>query len=96
MKCIFVLILVSIIFKHPKYTIRKSCVYVCARHGRGGDGNLFVRKGGASQKKIGKHWYKYFIKGASSENKSHYQNKVAINDVCSHLVILKLMLQNLD
>jgi len=28
---------------------------MCARHGRG-NRNLFVRKGGASQKKIGKHW----------------------------------------
>jgi len=34
-KCIFVLILVLIIFKHPKYTIRKNCVDMCARHGRG-------------------------------------------------------------
>jgi len=28
-KCIFALILVLIIFKHPKYTIRKNCVEVC-------------------------------------------------------------------
>ena len=28
---------------------------MCARHGGGGDKNLFARKGGASQKKIGKH-----------------------------------------
>jgi len=30
----FALILVLIIFKHPKYTIRKKCVDMCARHGR--------------------------------------------------------------
>jgi len=55
-KCIFALILVLIIFKHPKYKIRKNCVDMCARHGRGpGDRNSFVRKGGVSQKKIGKH-----------------------------------------
>ena len=35
MKCIFALILVLIIFKHPKYTIRKNCVDMCARDGRG-------------------------------------------------------------
>jgi len=34
-KCIFALILVSNIFKHPKYTITKNCVDMCARHGRG-------------------------------------------------------------
>jgi len=36
-KCIFALILVSIIFKNPKHkhTIRKNCVDMCARHGRG-------------------------------------------------------------
>jgi len=43
------LILVLIIFKHTKYTIRKNCVDSMV----GGDRNLFVRKGGASQKKIG-------------------------------------------
>jgi len=35
MKCIFGLIIVLIIFKHTKYTIRKNCVNICARHGRG-------------------------------------------------------------
>ena len=30
-KCIFALILVLTIFKHPKYTIRKNCVDMCAR-----------------------------------------------------------------
>jgi len=44
-------------FKHTKYTVPKSCVDICARHERG-DRNLFVRKGGASQKTIGKHWLK--------------------------------------
>jgi len=34
-KCIFALILVLIIFKHTKYTIRKNSVDVCARDGRG-------------------------------------------------------------
>jgi len=34
-KCIFALILVLIIFKHPKYTIRKNFVHKCARDGRG-------------------------------------------------------------
>jgi len=29
------LIHVLIIFKHTKYTIRKNCVDMCARHGRG-------------------------------------------------------------
>jgi len=33
-KCIFVLILVLIIFKHTKYTIRKTCVDIGAKHGR--------------------------------------------------------------
>jgi len=31
----FALILALIIFKHPKCTIRKNCVDMCARHGRG-------------------------------------------------------------
>jgi len=30
---------------------------MCAMDGRGGNANLFVRKGGASQKKIGKYCY---------------------------------------
>jgi len=55
MKCIFALILVLIIFKHPKNRIRKNCVDMHARV-VGGDRNLLVRKGGTSQKKIGKHW----------------------------------------
>jgi len=46
-KCIFVLILVLIIFKHPRYAIR------CVLGMVGGDRNLFVRKGGASQKRLG-------------------------------------------
>jgi len=53
-KCILALILVLIIFKHTKYTVRKNCVDMCVRHGRS-DRNLFVRKEGASQKEIGKH-----------------------------------------
>jgi len=51
-KCIFALIHVLIIFKHTKYAIRKNCGDMSARHGRG-DRNLFVRKGGASQKRLG-------------------------------------------
>ena len=39
--------------------MQKNCVDMCARDGRG-DSNLFVRKGGASQKKIGKHWNRLF------------------------------------
>ena len=35
MKCIFALILVLIIFKHPKYTIRKNRVDMRARDDRG-------------------------------------------------------------
>ena len=31
----FALVLVLIIFKHSKYTIRKNCVDMCARLGRG-------------------------------------------------------------
>jgi len=34
-KCIFALILVSIIVKHTKCTIWKNCVDMCARYGRG-------------------------------------------------------------
>jgi len=34
-KCIIVLILVLIIFKHSKCTIRKNCVDMCASHDRG-------------------------------------------------------------
>jgi len=34
-KCIFALILVLIIFKHTKYIVRKNCVDMCARDGRG-------------------------------------------------------------
>jgi len=34
-KYIFALILVLIIFKHPKYALPKNCVDMCARHGRG-------------------------------------------------------------
>jgi len=34
-KCIFALILVLIIFKHPEYTIRKNCIDMCATDGKG-------------------------------------------------------------
>jgi len=54
-KCIFALILVLIIFKHRKYRIQKI-VLICVLGMVGGDRNLFVRKRGASQKNIGKHW----------------------------------------
>jgi len=53
-KCIFALILVIIIFKHPKYTIPKI-VLICVLGMVEGMRNLFVRKRGTSQKNIGKH-----------------------------------------
>jgi len=57
-KCIFTLILVLIIFKHPKYRIRKKCVDMCARDGRGqwraeggerGDGPGHPRQGASKE-----------------------------------------------
>ena len=51
MKCIFALILVLIIFKHPKYTIRKNCVDMCATHGRGAI-EIYLSEKGALAKKI--------------------------------------------
>jgi len=56
-KYIFALILVLIIFKHPKYRIQKI-VLICVLGMVGSNRNLFVRKGSASQNKIGKHWFK--------------------------------------
>jgi len=60
-KCIFALILVLIIFKHPKYGIRKNCVDMCARDGRRqwraegggerGDGPGHPRQGGIERVK---------------------------------------------
>ena len=50
MKCIFALILVLIIFKHPKYTIRKNRVDMRARDDRGAIEICLSEKG-----KIGKH-----------------------------------------
>jgi len=49
-KCILALIPVLIIFKHPKYTIRKICVDVCAKHGRGAI-EIFLSEKGALAKK---------------------------------------------
>jgi len=43
------------VFRIPNI-LHEKIVLICSGHGRGGgDRNLFVRKGGASQKKIGKH-----------------------------------------
>jgi len=63
-KFIFALILVSIIFTHPKYN--EKIVLICALGVVGGDKYLFVRKVGASQKKIGKHWFRTCIVKISS------------------------------
>jgi len=52
-KCIFVLIIVLIIFKHPKYTIRKNCVDMCARHGRGTIEICLSKKGALAKKRLG-------------------------------------------
>ena len=53
MKCIFALILDLIIFKHPKYTIRKNCVDMCARHGRGAIEICLSEKGALAKKGLG-------------------------------------------
>jgi len=52
-KCIFALILVLIIFKHPKYTIRKNCVDMCVRHGRGAIEICLSEKGALAKKRLG-------------------------------------------
>jgi len=52
-KCIFALILVLIIFKHTKYTIRKNCVDICARHGRGAIEICLSEKGALAKKRLG-------------------------------------------
>jgi len=52
-KCIFALILVLIIFKHTKYTIRKHCVDMCARHGRGAIEICLSEKGALAKKRLG-------------------------------------------
>jgi len=51
-KCIFALILVLIIFKHTKYTIRKNCVDMCARHGRGAIEICLSEKGALAKKRL--------------------------------------------
>jgi len=56
-KYIFALIRVLITFKHPKYTMRKNCVDMCARHGRGAIEVCLSEKGALVKKKIGKHWF---------------------------------------
>ena len=53
MKCIFALILVLIIFKHPKYRIRKKCVDMCARDGRGTIEICLSEKGALAKKRLG-------------------------------------------
>ena len=50
----FALILFLIIFKHPKYTIRKNCVDMSAMHGRGAI-DICLSEKGALAKMIGKH-----------------------------------------
>ena len=50
MKCIFALILVLIILKHPKCTIRKNCVDMCARDGRGAIEICLSEKGALAKK----------------------------------------------
>jgi len=52
-KCIFALILVLIILKHPKYTIRKNCVDMCARCGGGTTKICLSKKGALSKKRLG-------------------------------------------
>jgi len=50
-KCIFALILVLIIFKHIKYTIRKNCVDMCPRHGREAIEIYLSEKGALAKKR---------------------------------------------
>jgi len=52
-KCIFALIFVLIIFKHPKYTIRKNFVDMCAVHGRGAIEICLSEKGALARKRLG-------------------------------------------
>jgi len=49
-KCIFALILILIILKHHKYTIRKNCVDMFARHGRGAIKICLSEKGALAKK----------------------------------------------
>ena len=51
-KCIFAFILILIIFKHAKYKIRKNCVDMCARDGRGGDKICLSEKGALAKKRL--------------------------------------------
>jgi len=52
-KCIFALILALIIFKHPKYRIRKNCVDMCAMDGRGAIEICLSEKGALAKKGLG-------------------------------------------
>jgi len=52
-KCIFALILILIIFKHPKYTIPKTCVDMCARHGKGAIEICLSENGALAKKRLG-------------------------------------------
>jgi len=52
-KCIFALILVLSIFKHPKYTLRKNCIDMCARHGRGAIEICLSEKGALAKRRSG-------------------------------------------
>jgi len=60
-KCIIELILVLIIFKHPKYTIRKNCVDMCASHGRGVIEICLSEKGALAKKRLGNTGLQVFI-----------------------------------
>jgi len=48
----FALILVLIIFKHPKYRIRKNCVDMCARDSRGAIEICLSEKGALAKKRL--------------------------------------------
>jgi len=52
-KCIFALVHVLIMFKHPKYRIRKNCVDTCARDGRGAIEICLSQKGALAKKRLG-------------------------------------------
>jgi len=52
-KCIFALIPALIIFKHPKYRIRKNCVDIYAMDGRGAIEICLSEKGALAKKRLG-------------------------------------------
>ena len=53
MKCIFALIYVLIIVKHPRCRIRKNCVDICDRHGRGAIEICLSEKGVLAKNRLG-------------------------------------------